>query len=55
MFVIQRLYAGNRFYSPSHLAGWSLNINDALQFESEKQAKMAKKIFNLHSCRIVEI
>lgn len=55
MFVIQRLYAGNKFYNPASLSGWSLDIKNALHFDSEKQAKTAKKIFKLHSCRIVAI
>lgn len=54
MFVIQRLYAGNKYFSGSDY-GWSSNINDAIKFDSELQARSAKKYLKLSSVRIVKL
>ena len=53
MFVIQRLYAGNKYLSELADKRYSSDINKAFCFNSLEQAKAVKKGLNLFNSRIV--
>ena len=54
MFVIQRLYAGNKYLSQLADKVYSSDINQALCFPSVDHAKAVKKGLNLFNVRIIE-
>ena len=54
MFVIQRLYAGNKFLSELADKIYSADINKAFCFSTLEEAKAVKKGLKLHSVRIIK-
>ena len=54
MFVIQRLYAGNKYLSQLADKSYSSDINKAFCFASADHAKAVKKGLNLFNVRIIE-
>ena len=55
MFIIQRLYAGNKYLSELVDKRYSSEINKAFCFNSLEQAKAVKKGLNLFNVRIIEL
>ena len=54
MFVIQRLYAGNKYLSQLADKSYSSDINKAFCFSTLQHAKAVKKGLKLFSVRIIE-
>jgi len=55
MFVIQRLYAGNKYLSELADKRYSSDINKAFCFVSLQHAKAVKKGLNLFNVRIINM
>ena len=55
MFIIQRLYAGNKYLSNLADKLYSSDINKAFCFNSLEQAKSVKKGLNLFKVRIIKL
>ena len=55
MFIIQRLYAGNKYLSNLGDKLYSSDINKAFCFKSLEEAKAVKKGLNLFSVRILAV
>ena len=53
MFVIQRLYAGNKYLAGLAIYNWSNDINNAFKFDSLIEAKIFAK--HLHRVRIINL
>lgn len=53
MFVIQRLYAGNKYLVGLAINNWSNDISNAFKFDSHLEAKIFAK--HLHNVRIINL